>query len=59
MSPRLLLVSDEEIWIMFDQVFIIEIYKKGDFFDLYALKLAECQTFLKSEIYHFFVVLYI
>ena len=49
MSPRFLLVSDEEIWIMFDQVFIIEIYKKGDFFDLYALKLAECQTFLKSE----------
>ena len=44
-----LLVSDEEIWIMFDQVFIIEIYKKGDFFDLYAQKLAECQTFLKSE----------
>ena len=49
MSPRLILVSDEELWIMFDQVFIIEIYKKGDFFDLYAQKLAECQTFLKSE----------
>ena len=29
---------------MFDQVFIIKIYEEGDFFDLYAQKLTECQT---------------